>query len=132
MTTIIICQDVEKCLPIYQSALWSMICSIQWKLIYLKRNSLPSNACIYDAIYVKNVLHYLLVPATSPRSTANRNFFSAKFNAWISWCGRMTFSSSIIPWILWRCNPIRKRKPSELEMSVEKICKANWMWDTSL
>lgn len=55
MATIIICQDVEECLPIYQSAPWSMICSIQWKLIYLKRNSLPSNACIYDAIYVKKM-----------------------------------------------------------------------------
>lgn len=46
---------------------------------------------------------YLLVPATSPRSTANRNFFSSKFNAWISWWGRITFSSSIMPWILCLC-----------------------------
>lgn len=43
---------------------------------------------------------HLLVEATSPLSTARRNFFSSKDSCAISWCGLMTFSSSIMPWML--------------------------------
>lgn len=44
-----------------------------------------------------------LVEATSPRSTARRNFFSSSDSCAISWWGRITFSSSIIPWMLCLC-----------------------------
>lgn len=57
---------------------------------------------------------YRRVPATSPRSTANKYRFSAMLSACISWCGRITFSSSIMPWMLCRCKrqrQYRKEKP---------------------
>lgn len=43
---------------------------------------------------------YLLVVATSPLSTANRNFFSSRLSWVICWWGRLK-SSFIIPVMLW-------------------------------
>ena len=46
---------------------------------------------------------YLLTLATSPRSTARRNFFSSTVRTPIERWGRAPRSPSIMPWMLWLC-----------------------------
>ena len=52
---------------------------------------------------------YRLTLATSPLSTARRNFFSSKVRTPISRWGRADLSASVIPWMLW----LWKRKQGE-------------------
>lgn len=74
---------------------------------------------------------YLLVEATSPRSTASRNFFSSKDNWAISWWGRTTFSSSIMPWMLCLCQNTRTtRRPIKTctftHRHTGRLCLMTW------
>ena len=78
---------------------------------------------------------YLLELATSPLSTAKRNFFSWYVSAPIVRCGRAFASSSVMPWMLRLCKIIAwyyrnlvvsdQSKMHNLSMDANHVCQTH-------
>ena len=82
-----------------------------------------------------NLKDYLLELATSPLSTAKRNFFSWYVSAPIVRCGRAFASSSVMPWMLRLCKIIAwyyrnlvvsdQSKMHNLSMDANHVCQTH-------